>query len=81
MGGEWPTKWPTEAVAWVPVSVDVMEDRNEFGAALARNEFGAALARGLRRLSHPWEFPDRPAIRWTFEPFPRLTRLVARFRR
>lgn len=25
-----------------------------------------------RRHLYPWEFPDPPAIRWTFDPFPRL---------
>lgn len=25
------------------------------------------------RMLHPWKHPDRPAIAWDFEPFPRVT--------
>lgn len=34
----------------------------------------------LDRQFRPWLYPDRPAIRWTFEPFPRLVRAGRWFR-
>jgi len=31
----------------------------------------------LDRYINPWHYPDKPAIAWRFDPFPRWTRLAA----
>lgn len=62
---------------WMPVSEEMLEDI----PGNYRQIIGAVLADGLNRITHPWEYTDRPAIEWTFDPFPRITRLTRWMRR
>jgi hypothetical protein len=59
--------------------------RNEITLRMEPSPLGDFMARllrtQLRRMLFPWEFADPPAIRWTFEPFPRLAALWRRLRR
>lgn len=65
-----------KVAAWVPVSAELLEDQP---AMLGYIE--AQLAESLRRQLEPWSYNDRPAIRWSFDPFPRFTRIAAGARR
>lgn len=55
--------------AWLPVSNELIDDARAFQSMMA-----AAADRHLR----PWRYPDRRAFP-TFDLFPRVTRLRARF--
>ena len=35
--------------------------------------FNDGMHRAIDKMQHPWRYPDPPAIRWTFDPFPRVT--------
>ncbi len=59
----------------IPFSKEILADSPEIGAWVDEH-----VQRVWRRFLYPWEFPDPPAIRWTFDPFPRL-HLPRRFRR
>lgn len=61
--------------AWMPASREVLEDAPVL-ADMIRRDIAEALDRQLR----PWLFRDPAIIRWTFDPFPRWTRLVAAWR-
>ncbi|WP_395159055.1 hypothetical protein [Ilumatobacter sp.] len=58
--------------AWIPVSVEALEDGPRFNKAFHD---------WLRRITHPWEFPDRPAWRHTPALFPRFDRITRWMRR
>lgn len=62
---------------WVPVSDELLEDP----IGNYRQIVGELLADRLNRITHPWEYSDRPAIEWTFDPFPRLTRITRTLKR
>lgn len=58
------------------IPVAVLDDDLDLWPIIAR-QLGAA----LERRYEPWLYPDPPAIAWTFDPFPRLTRLAHHLRR
>lgn len=68
---------PRKYAAWLPVSHELLAD----GPPRLAEYVAKQLRRMLRRHLYPWEFPDPPAIAWTFEPFPRWARLASSVRR
>lgn len=62
------------AAAWVPVSREAIEDSNAFRVVIED-----LMAGRMRRLTHPWEFPDGnpfPKI----DPVPWYTTRIERYR-
>jgi len=66
---------PVKIASWIPVTAEVLEDSPSMLAQVERG-----LREAFERQAFPWKFRDPPAIRWTFDPFPRWTRLVAVYR-
>lgn len=62
-----------KVAAWVPVTRELLDDA---GSALVENLIYTQMDRHFR----PWLYPDRR--QWpTFEPFPRVTRLLSWIKR
>ena len=58
-----------KVAAWVPVSSELLEDQ-----PMISNYITLRMETMFDRQERPWAYADRPAIRWTFDPFPRTTR-------
>jgi hypothetical protein len=61
----------------IPMSSQMYEEHLEFARVVADAVGELLITRSIDRMLNPWKYPDQPAIRWTFDPFPRWTRWVA----
>lgn len=68
-------RWNRRAGACLPVPLDVLDDAGHITQPIVDT-----LRTTIQRHLEPWCFPDPPVIRWTFDPFPRITRITRRRR-
>ena len=66
------TSGPGVVVHWVPVTDEIVSD-----GSIVNDWLNTAMAVAIDRNLNPWNYPD-PAPSWTFEPFPRVARILTR---